>query len=323
MRRLFIVTGATGLIGAPLVRQLLEGGGRVRVLVRFVACLPPDLRERVEVAVGDIRDPAAVRRAVTGAHTVLHLAGLARAWTRDPAIFTATNVDGVRNVLEAARRHDVERLVHVSTVLTLERGAGAPAATPYERSKLAGERLVAAYAQEVGDAVIVHPTRVFGPGPLNDANGVTRMIHDYLCGRFRFRIADGGARANYVHAFDVAAGIRLAAERGRSGGHYVLGGDGNLTVAELLDRVATLAGRRRRVVPIPPPLARGIGLGGELWGRIAGRTSLTRAWVEVFLRDQPADITAARRELGYAPHALDRRLRETLAWLASASGTGP
>lgn len=242
----------------------------------------------------------------------------------DPAAFTETNVRAVEHILGAARRHQLERLVHVSTVLTLSQPDEPPVrlTTPYERSKLAGERLVEVYARAEGHAVIVHPTRVYGPGPLNDANGLTKMIDLYLRGRFRFRIADGGARANYVHAADVARGIRLAAERGRSGAHYVLGGDENLSLGAFLGRVGAVAGRPRRIVPIPRLAARAVGLAGELRGRICGETSLTRGWVDVFLRDLPVDVEPTRRELGYLPRPLDRGLRETMNWLGMTGGEG-
>ncbi|HSM07911.1 MAG TPA: NAD-dependent epimerase/dehydratase family protein [Gemmatimonadota bacterium] len=318
MNRRIVVTGATGFIGTLLVRQLLADGACVRVLLRSPGKLDPAARGRIEVVTGDIRDQGSLDVALRDADTVLHLAALAKAWSNDPSAFTETNERAVAKLLDAARRHGIRRLVHVSTALTLGRAEGGPpaGATPYERSKFAGERLVEAYAREHGDAVIVHPTRVYGPGPLNDANGVTRMIELYLRGRFRLRIADGGARANYVHAADVARGIRLAAERGRSGRHYALGGDANLSLGAFLDRVGELKGRRRRTVAVPVSVARGIGLAGEWWGRLSGETSLTRGWVDVFLRDLPIDIGPARRDLGYVPRSLDRGLRQTIDWLA-------
>ena len=161
----------------------------------------------------------------------------------------------------------------------------------------------------------MHPTRVYGPGPLTDANGVTKMISLYLRGRFRARIADGGARANYVHVDDVAEGIRLASVRGRPGRHYVLGGRENVTLEELLERVAELSGVDRRTIALPPRVARAIGALGELSGRLGLGTSLTRAWVEALMRDLPVDIGAARCELGYAPRTLDAGIAETLRWL--------
>ena len=314
-----VVTGATGFIGSKLLRRLVREDVLVRAFVRSPDRLPSEVRGRVEVVTGDVTDPAATREALEGACEVFHLAACARAWARDPDEFTAVNVEGVRHVLDAAREHGIGRLVHVSTVLTLGRRdpeQRTARITPYERSKLAGERLVEAYAAEDRHAVIVHPTRVYGPGPLNDANGVTKMISLYLRGRFRARIADGGARANYVHVDDVARGIRLAIH-GRSGRHYVLGGRENVTLEELLARVATLSGVRRRMVALPPRLARGIGALGELSGRLGLGTSLTRAWVEALMHDLPVDIESSRREIGHAPRPLDTGLVETLRWLDS------
>src|SRR2546426_456845 len=99
-------------------------------------------------------------------------------------------------------------------------------------------------------AVIVHPTRVYGSGPCNDANAVTRVIALYLRGRFRVRLDDGDVLASYVHAADVADGIRRAARAGRSGAHYVLGG-ANLSFRAFLDLVGEVSGGRREVVALP------------------------------------------------------------------------
>jgi farnesol dehydrogenase len=316
-----VVTGATGFIGQYLVRDLLAHGRTVRVLVRRPELLPADVRARVEVRRGDIRDAAALAAAVRGAHTVLHLAACARAWSRDPHEFTAVNVDAVATVLAAARATGVERLVHVSTLLTLPPFIGAPVRgsagrpTPYEESKLAGERLVEAYAAEGRHAVIVHPTRVYGPGPLHDANGVTKVVALYLAGRFRVRLADGDVLGNYVHAADVAAGIRLAAERGRGGSHHVLGGE-NASFREFLGLVSEVAGVRRRVVALPRGLALAAARAAELWGRLGGTVPITPGWVRVFLEDRRMDVGPTEAALGYRPRGLRQGLAETIGWLA-------
>lgn len=320
-----LVTGATGFIGSYLVRRLVEEGRQVRVFVRRPGALAPDIRHRVEVRRGDLRDWEALQSAVTGAQTVLHLAACAKAWSPEPGEFRDANVRAVRWLLDAARATGVERLVHVSTALTCwsaAHGEETDDVTPYERSKMQGERLVEEYAAEGRHAVIVHPTRVYGPGPLNDANGVTRVIDLYMRGRFRFRIADGDVLANYVHAGDVAQGIRLAAASGSSGRHYVLGGDENLSFRSFLDLVSGVSGSRHRVAPLPSLLARGAGVGGELWGRLGRPTSLTRAWVDVFLRDMPFDISDTRRDLGYRPRPLDAGLSETIGWLRDGTENG-
>jgi dihydroflavonol-4-reductase len=297
-----LVTGATGFIGSYVVRQLLADGVATRVLVRRPELLPPDVRARVEVARGDVRDRGAVRAAVPGADTVLHLAACARAWSRDPMEFTAVNVDAVET-LPPRRPAPVAGL------------ASRP--TAYEASKRAGERLVESYAAAGRKAVIVHPARVYGPGPCNDANAVTRVIDLYLRGRFRVRLDDEDVLGSYVHAADVAAGIRRAAAAGRAGAHYVLGGD-NLSFRDFLALVAELTSVRRRVVALPRPAALAAGYLALWWGRLGGAAPITPGWIRVFLEDRPADSEPARRELGYAPRPVRAGVAETIAWLSAA-----
>lgn len=326
-----VVTGATGFVGRHLVRRLVAEGTPVRVLVRDPGRLPADLRDRVDRVAGDLRDPDAVMRAIDGGRTVYHLAACARAWAPDPGLFHDVNVTGVRNVLAALRRRrpPTTRLVHVSTILTLPPHGASPleargiGATPYETSKAEGERLVDEYARDDGWAVVVHPTRVYGPGPLTDANGVTKMLALYLAGRFRLRIADGGARANYVHVEDVADGILRAGRRGARGSHYVLGGEENPTLAAFLELAGRLAGRRPTTVAVPPGVVLALARLDVLRGRLGGEPSLTPGWIRVFTEDRPADVTPARQQLGYRPRPLEAGLRETLSWLERRDGGRP
>jgi dihydroflavonol-4-reductase len=136
----------------------------------------------------------------------------------------------------------------------------------------------------------------------------------YLRGRLRVRLADGDVLGNYVHADDVAAGILLAAERGKSGSHYILGGE-NASFRALLEIASRLSGIRRVVISLPPRAALTVARAAEAWGRFAGRCAITPGWIRVFLEDRRADITPAREDLGYRPRALAEGLRETLSWL--------
>lgn len=310
MSGLTLVTGATGFIGRRLTRRLLELGRPVRVLVRRPAGLPPAIASRVELAHGDLRNGAAVEAALAGVDTVLHLAACARAWTRDIDEFRQVNVQAVARLLDAAERRGVRRFVHVSSVLTLPELAVPGGGPAYVVTKREGERLVA----RRGHAVIVHPARVFGPGPLSDANAVTRVIAGYMAGRFRFRLADGGVQGNYVHVDDVVEGLILAADSGRPGGHYILGSE-NVSLAGLLACVARVTGVRRRVVRLRPGAATAVAAAAELWGRCGGRAFLTRDWVSLFLQDQRVDCGATRAALGYRPRGLEQGVRETVRWL--------
>jgi farnesol dehydrogenase len=320
---MILVTGATGFIGTHVVEQLLAEGRRVRVFVRRPELLAPATRARVEVTRGDLVETGIPRRAFDGVESVIHLAAFARAWCRDPHDFTAVNVDAVARLLEECDRRGVRRVVHVSSVTA----AGVPGATgnakraltPYAISKWEGERVVADYVATGGDAVIVRPTRVYGPGPLTDANATTRMIDLYLTGRFRFRLADGGALASYVHVADVAAGMLLAERRGQRGGNYFLGGE-NISLLGFLERAGRLVGVRHATVELPAALALAVGGAAELWGRLGGSAFITRAWVRFFLEDQRVDLEPTRRDLGYEPRPLDEGLAQTIAWLGYGKG---
>jgi farnesol dehydrogenase len=312
-----VITGATGFIGQRLTRALLAAGASVRVLVRHPERLGADLGHCVEVVRGDVGDPATLAHAFAGARTVIHLAACVRAWSRDPAEFHTVNEHAVAALLQVAEEHGVERIVHVSTILTLTRPR-ARTATPYETTKLAGERLV----ERSGRGIIVHPTRVYGPGPLNDANGVTRVVAAYLAGRFRVRLADRDVQGNYVHVDDVAAGILLVAHHGIAGRHYVLHGE-NASLRVLLDKVAILSGVPRHVLAIHPRLGVAAAAAAELWGRCGGQVPITRDWVHLFLEDQRVDTDAALQALGYVPRPLDAGLAQTIAWLRTNGRSQP
>lgn len=320
MSDLTVITGATGLIGRYVLRQGIDAGRRIRAVVRRPEALGEPIRYRIEIVRGDLRDRAVFPAALRGVHTVLHLAACARAWARDPAEFTSVNVDAVERLLEAAYAHGVERLVHVSTVLTRPPYRPAPVngsarqLTLYEETKRAGERLVDSYVAAGGQAVVVHPTRVYGPGPETDANAVTKAIALYLNGRLRLRLADDDVVGNYVHAADVASGIWLAAQRGARGAHYILGGE-NAPFREVLRLVDEIAGTHRRVLALPHSLALAAAHAAEFWGRLGGRTPITPGWVRILLEDRRADVEPTRRELGYEPRPLRDGLAETIAWL--------
>jgi farnesol dehydrogenase len=301
------VTGGTGFIGARLVSALSRQGEQVRALVRARegrAALPG-----VETLWGDVRDAEAVQRLAAGSDLVYHLAACARPWSPDPREFDEVNLAGTVHLISAARAAGVRRVVHVSTELV------DGDETRYQRTKRAAEAVVQEYVAGGGDAVIVRPTRVYGPGPLTPANSVTRVIAAYRRGRFRVRLADGGARANYVHVDDVVDGLLQAAQCGKRGAAYLLGGE-NLTIPELLDLVAGDNGRRYAVIALPASLAGAFAWGCELGGRLGIEPVITRDWVKLLAKDRPQSSERAQTELGYRPRPARERIAETVAWLS-------
>lgn len=333
-----LVTGGTGFIGGHLVNALLSAGRRVRVLARPRPQLSPfpfplsPASPGAEVIWGQITDPAAVEVATRGVDLVYHLAACARPWARDPREFTIVNVEGTRLVTATALACGLRRMVHVSTELVQDPVVDR---TAYQRTKRAGEALVAAYLAAGGDAVIVRPTRVYGPGPLNPANSVTRVMDLYRRGLLRVRIAAAGsrhaereagseqreARANYVYVHDVVAGLLLAAERGARGAAYLVGGE-NLTVGELLALVSEATGTRHVTFLLPRSMVRLVAGLAELGGLVGLAPPITRDWVDVLTEDRPMSWAKAEAELGYKPRSARDGVAATVAWLESDRAAG-
>ena len=322
-----LVTGATGFVGGRLVPHLLRAGTEVRVFVRDTDRLDGSLQGKVDVVEGSLESENDVDRAISGCSQVFHLAALARAHVRDPGDYFRINTESVKTMLRSSARNRVRRFVHVSSVLALPPEKRAAAwgisrrPTHYGESKRASELLVREYVTDGHDAVIVRPGRIYGPGPWNDANGVTRMMAMYLEGRFRFRLADRDVQANYVHVDDVAAGLALAARRGRCGEAYALGGE-NVSLAEFLGTVADITGVHRQVLSVPPQAVLPVAHLCSLWGQCGGSVSLTPAWLNNFLEHRPLDITSSRTDLGYAPRSLRKGISQTLNWILGIGGGG-
>jgi nucleoside-diphosphate-sugar epimerase len=312
------VTGGTGFIGSHLIHRLTREGTHVRALTRQPRNRVPGPLgyPSVELVQGEITDRDAVERLVSGTNIVYHLAGCARAWVRDRQEYERVNVDGTREVCGACEAHEIPTLVHVSTNL-VEHGADPDRiVTEYQRTKLRGEEVVHEYVKQGRRAVIVRPSRVYGPGIRSDANAVTRIVDLYRRGLFRVRLADGGARGNYSYVEDVVDGIVRAARHGQPGAAYTLGGE-NATFDEVLATLAAVTGRGNLVLALPLAVARGVGRLAEMAARFGIRPPITREWVSLFALDWPSSSEAAERDLGYAPRSLRDGIELTVHWLAS------
>ncbi len=320
--RIALVTGGNGFVGCHVVRALLARGDRVRVLVRDGADFRALEGLDCERAVGDVRDAAAVERAAHGCAEIYHLAADYRLWVLDEAPMYAANLDGTRHVLEAARRAGAELVVHTSTVGALgipKNGPGqedTPVSLddmvgPYKRSKFMAEQAALDAAREGLRVVIVNPSTPVGALDLKPTP-TGRIIVDFLKRRMPAYVDTG---LNLVDVEDVAQGHLLAAERGKPGEKYILGGE-DLTLAEFFARLAALSGLRAPRVRIPYPIALGFALGAEAVARTITkrppRASLTE--VRMARKKMFFDSGKARRELGYAPRPIDGALDRAIAF---------
>jgi dihydroflavonol-4-reductase len=243
------VTGATGFIGGAVVRRLLEAGNEVRALV-LPGC---DTRQIEGLAIervdGDVRDVESVQRGMADCDWVFHLAAIYSFRGHPWEDFQQVNIEGTQRVLQTALDQGVKRIVHTSSVITVGVNADRSPAneeTPstlahmyghYARSKFLSEEVARDFAQQGLPVVIVNPTSPMGEGDYRPTPTGT-VIVDYLNGRMPAYV---DTAMNIVDVEDVAAGHLLAAERGRVGERYLLGGE-NLTLKEFLDLLSEASG---------------------------------------------------------------------------------
>lgn len=313
------MTGATGFVGAHLVRELLERGHEVRATYRDERRLGRLGALEPEPVAADVLDRAAVRRAVRGSEVLFHSAGLVA--SRPVERVWAVNALAPRIAVEAAAAEGVRRVVVTSSVAgigpvargregseeDLYRGGGL--GLTYPDAKHEGELEALTAGSRLGvEVVVVNPAYVLGapvdrrqPGETS-----TRIVANHIRGRLP-AVVDGGT--TIAHVRDVAAGHLAAAEHGRPGERYVLGGT-STTWPELMARVGRIAGVERPLVVLPPavgPLAR---------GAEALRLPLAVSAEAFVLMGQNWCYSSrkAKRELGYRPRRLDTTLRETIDW---------
>ena len=319
------LTGGSGFVGSHVARLLVERGARVRCLVRPTSRTLELSALGVELALGDVRDAAAVRRAMTGAKVAYHCAADYRLHARDPRELYLTNVDGTNNVLQAAFDLGVPRVVYTSSVATLvARRDGAPAdetarATladvvgDYKRSKLLAERLAESWAERGLPVVIVNPSTPVGDGDAKPTP-TGQIIVDFLNRRMPAYVDTG---LNLVDVRDVAEGHLLAAARGRVGESYILG-NANLTLHEILALVGQAVGRRapRLRLPIWVPLAIAH-LEAPLarWLGRAPRVPLDG--VRMSKRKMFFDAGKAVRELGVPQSRIEPALERAVSWFVA------
>lgn len=316
---LVLVTGGTGFIGRHLCRRLLADGCRVRILCRS-GSRPDDLDGAVEIAAGDVTEPASLPAALAGADTVYHLASALGATPCGPQGFFAVNAEGTGRVLDAARVAGVRRIVHCSSVGVLGRILGPPAAEDaplrpeddYERSKARGEQLARAQAAAGLPVVIVRPGWAYGPGDRR-----TFKLMRAIAKRRFFFVGDGTTRTHPIFIDDLTEALARCRTAELAPGEIItLAGDEIVTVEELGGRIARAVGVPLSRLHVPhEPLRTAAGLLEALFKAAGREAPLTRAKVDFFLKHRAYDTAKAKRLLGFAPRVfLDEGLPRTIAW---------
>jgi dihydroflavonol-4-reductase len=319
-----LITGASGFVGAAVLRRLYTSGHDIRALLR-----PRSDRRNldglpVEIVTGDVRDPHSLVRALKGCHALFHVAADYRLWVPSPREMYETNVNGVKYIMMAAAKRNVERIVYTSSVATLglhSDGRPADEDTPasvkemvghYKRSKFLAEELVRRFVREWGlPAVIVNPSTPIGPRDIKPTP-TGQVIVQAASGQMPAYVNTG---LNLVDVDDVAVGHLLAYDRGRVGERYILGGR-NMTLKEILSVLDAVSGCGRARHCLPHNLVLPLAYVTEALARLTRRAApmLTVNGVKLAKKQMFFSIEKARHELGYRPRSVERALRDAVDW---------
>ena len=278
----------------------------------------------VERVTGDLRDPTSLVPAVKGCNLLFHIAADYRLWAPDPQEMYQSNVNGTRNILEAAEREGVERVVYTSTVgcIGMSNGCDGDENSPvsihdmgghYKRSKWMAEQIALERARAGQHIVIVNPTAPVGdhdwrPTPTGN------IILNFLRNKLPVFVDTG---LNLVDVRDIAEGHLLAAEKGRPGERYILGCQ-NLTLQQILGRLAELSGKAAPTTRIPYALAYVAGIANTAWANITGKEPMApleavkMARSKMFVSHQKASS-----KLGFSPGPVDDALGRAIGWFRS------
>jgi dihydroflavonol-4-reductase len=318
-----LVTGASGFLGSHVTRQLVARGETVRVLLRAssnnraIADLP------LEYVTGDLRDSASLARALDGVTRVFHVAADYRLWAKRKRDIYDSNVGGTKNLLEAAKRANVSQFIYTSTVATIavNRPEHPNEFTDarldemvghYKRSKWQAERLVLDAAKHGFPAIVAMPTTPVGPWDWKPTP-TGKIILDFLNGKMPGYVETG---LNFVSVEECATGHLLVAENGKIGERYLLGGE-NLTLKDVLDRLAKITGLPAPKLKIPHGLALGVAYANTVFSRLFGKEpQIPVEGVKIAKHMMFVNTTRAQKELGFQPGSVAAAFERAVRWYA-------
>lgn len=317
------LTGATGFVGSHVARELAKAGAELRLLVRPTSVTRNIDDVHAERVTGDLCEPDSLRKGMDGCELVYHVAADYRLWTREPREMYRANVEGTRGIIEAAVQARVRRVIYTSSVATMgftRDGTPATEDSPvsladmighYKRSKFMAEQVAIEAARAGCDVVIVNPTAPVGEQDIKPTP-TGRIILDFLKRRFPAYVDTG---LNLVDVREVARGHIAAAERARAGERYILGGE-NLTLKQMLDKLAALTGLPSPTVKLPYPVALVSGFFDTLFTGLIfrGEPRVTLDAVRMGRKKMFASSAKAQRELGWRVAPVDDALSRAVEY---------
>jgi nucleoside-diphosphate-sugar epimerase len=320
------ITGASGFIGRQLAVSLANAGNVVHVLLRPSHNTDFLQHPNIRFFEGDLLDKTSISDAMAGCSQVYHLAGLSKMWMQDKSAYYQVNVTGTENVLSVAAALPAGKVIVISTAgvlppseknhLTNENTPRRPALyTEYEKTKNDAEQLAFAYQRKGLPVVVMNPTRVFGPGPVDDSNSATMMVRDYILGKWKIIPGNGKGTMNYVYIDDAVTGMITAMEVAQPGSQYIIGGE-NADYDQFFALIKELSGIDHSLYHIPYTIVRGVAWWEDTktkWFKI--KPLITSEWIKKLPYDWSKDVSKASQELNYHPRSLKQGLRQTIEWL--------
>jgi len=317
------VTGATGFVGSHVATVLAEQGADLRLLVR-TGSDPKNIQQlNADRVIGDLCEPESIDRAMAGCDVVFHVAADYRLWVRDPAQMYRANVEGTRTILQAARKNGVRRVVYTSSVATMGftvKNNPVDESSPvslenmighYKRSKYMAEEVALAAGRDGIDVVVVNPSTPVGEQDIKPTP-TGRIVVDFLKKKFPAYVDTG---LNMVDVRECARGHLAALEKGRSGERYILGGE-NLTLKQILDKLAAITGLPSPRVRLPYEVALASGVvDTAVTGVVLRREPrVTIDAVRMGRKKMFVSSAKAERELGWKAIPVDAALRRAVQW---------
>lgn len=321
-----LLTGANGFIGSYVLKYLLERGQQVNILVRNASKKIYRNDFNLKIFYGDINNPEAVNEAITGCDIVIHLAALVRSTANDPSEFYNTNVRGTENLLNTALRNGIQRFIFTSSLAAHDLINGSVISeeflikpnnyfSKYAESKARAEELVIENSKFGLSHIIIYPCRVFGIGPLTDANGATKAIYLYLKNKLPFLIDQGEQYSSWSFVEDVARGIVMATNSNISNQNYILGGE-NKTLADVYSTVDSISSKKHLRIYLKNTTALSLASTLELLAKILGKHPIiTRDWLNFVLESRKVSSQKAIKDLNYKITPIEIALEKTIRWL--------
>ena len=319
-----LITGATGFVGAAVLRELLKKGHKVKALIRQSSVLDNLKNLDVETVEGDLKDRDSLKKCLKDCKYLFHVAADYRLWVPKPEEIYENNVLGTENLMEEALNSEIEKIVYTSSVAVLGKpinGDIANEKTPvnvsqmighYKKSKfLAEEKVKELYKTRKLPVVIVNPAAPVGPRDIKPTP-TGKMVLDAAMKKIPAYLDTG---LNIVHVDDVAKGHMQAFNKGKLGERYILGGT-NLTLKEMLEIISILCGNKPPKIRLPRKPLYPIGYVFEIFARLFNikNPMLTVDMIRMAEKKMFFSSEKAKKELNYKYKSAKNALKDAIQW---------